>query len=138
MRSESLGPIAIGQPANEIRAKMQSHPKTGAIARSEVDSLFHQTVEYPKEGISVDLVSNTEKAPQEVFSVRLSAPSPFRTKAGIGIGSSRAEVLAAYKGKIDKELSDKSQVVAESASGGLSFTFRNGKVAGIFLGQIAE
>ncbi len=139
MASESLGPIRIGQPASGARALMHSESEEGAVTKSEADGRFHQSVEYPDEGVGFTFVSDSRKEPQEVFSARVKAPSKLRTKRGIGIGSTRSEVLAAYRDDIDKDLSaDESLLVAGAIEGGVAISFTAGRVSEIFLGPIGE
>ena len=71
--------------------------------------------------------------------IKLTAPSALRTKKGIGIGSTFAEVEAAYEGTRDQSvIPSQKQIVVGSLYNGLVFRFEAGRVVEIFIGPAAE
>lgn len=103
------------------------------------DGLEHQSWSYPSKGLSLDFVKD-DSGIFKADAITIAPPSPLRTARGIGIGSSRKEVLKAYEKEIDpKEVaSEPDQIVAGTVYGGVIFTLDNGKVTSIFIGAAAE
>jgi len=103
------------------------------------DGLEHQTWYYSSKGIELDLRKNDENR-QVVYSIKLDKPCTMKTSRSIGIGSTKEEVLNAYREEIDPEEnnSDSQALVAGSVYGGLIFTLENDKVVSIFIGAAAE
>jgi hypothetical protein len=103
------------------------------------DGLIHQRWFYKKLGIAVDFVKEDKSGVGEAFSVTISAPSERKTSRGIGIGSTRREVLKAYAAEINREESRLPEtIVAGSVYGGVVFTMKNNSVVSIFIGAAAE
>lgn len=103
------------------------------------DGLEHQTWYYSSKGIELGLSKNDESK-QVIYSVKLEKPCILKTSRGIGIGSTKAEVLDAYKKEIDpvENGGGSSAIVAGTVYGGLIFTLENDIVASIFIGAAAE
>lgn len=103
------------------------------------DGLEHQSWSYPSKGLSLDFVKD-DSGIFKADAITIAPPSPLRTARGIGIGSSRKEVLKAYEKEIDpKEVaSEPDQIVAGTVYGGVIFTLDNGKVTSLFIGAAAE
>ena len=71
--------------------------------------------------------------------ITINSPSQAKTKYGIGIGATRAQVLRAYGTCIvDVEQNDTSNVLAGSVYGGILFSMRDDKVESIDVGAMAE
>lgn len=103
------------------------------------DDLEHQTWYYRSQGLEIDFVKDDMKT-QIVSSVKFINPSNLKTSRGIGIGSTKEEVLNAYKEEINKNESsmDSGFIVAGSLFGGLIFELKNDLVTSIFIGASAE
>ena len=82
------------------------------------------------------------KGGQSITAINVKAPATFKTRLGIGIGSSRKEVLGAYGKLRDPEFpsGDNEEVfLAGSIYGGVFFTFnKKDQVSEIFAGAGAE
>ena len=103
------------------------------------DGVYHQKWEYTGCGITLDMVSDRKGALKSIESITLVSPGTLSTKRGVRIGSTRQEVMKAYKPYWNREDSEFfGNFVAGSIYGGLAFTFQNGKVSKIFLGAAAE
>lgn len=123
------------------KPEKKSKPQTWAA-----DGLEHQTWDYKTKGISLDMVKENNK--QTVSSVKVYSPAKFKTQNNIVIGSSKSEVLKAYKGKLNPEESDLKKinnndpsefsVTAGTCYGGIILTFKNNRVSKIFIGAAAE
>lgn len=98
----------------------------------------HRTWQYPSKGIELGLARDTGKLKIDMITV--TSPCEFSTKRGIKIGSSREEVLSAYKKEIDPDgfFGDTTKIMAGSTNGGILFTIDNGKVGSIFMGAAAK
>lgn len=104
----------------------------------ESDGLEHQTWTYEDKGIELGMIRN--KREQQVWSIKITSPCDYKTNKNIGIGSSKIEVINAYKDRINEEHSVGNQdiIVLGSVYNGMIFHFENNKVASIFIGAAAE
>lgn len=104
------------------------------------DGLLHEDWGWKSSGLVLNMSSDKTNIDStlSIYSITAIAPCFFKTKAGIGIGSSYAEVQAAYKKDIDPEATDKTQITVGSVYGRIIFSFKNDKVNKIFLGAEAE
>ncbi|MFN8290565.1 MAG: hypothetical protein U0U70_09925 [Chitinophagaceae bacterium] len=137
---ESFGDLKIGQPADEA-ARLLGDPSSKAKAEKwEADGLMHQDWNWKDKGLVVNVTSDpaNSSAPRVIASITASAPCNFKTKAGVSIGNTYEEVQAAYKDHINKEESGDDQMIIGNMYGGIVLTFRDKKVAHIFLGAAAE
>lgn len=137
---ESFGDIKLGQRYTDV-LKALGEPNTKSKAEEwGADGLMHEDWSWKNKGLVLNLSSekSTREATLAVFSITASAPCTFKTRAGMGIGSSAAEVQETYKRDINPEESSKEQITVGSVYGGIIFTIKNDKVATIFLGAAAE
>jgi hypothetical protein len=138
MRSELIGDIAIGQEAAAIRKAHGQPQRTGAIEEFEATGAFEQRWEFG-DGLTVLMQSHTRSGPQSVSGVIVVAPSTLTSRRGIAIGSDRAAVERAYGDVRDPDIeATPESFTAGSIYGGLHFSFEDGKVTQMFLGQAAE
>ncbi|HEY5535156.1 MAG TPA: hypothetical protein VIL99_09520 [Ignavibacteria bacterium] len=103
------------------------------------DDSEHQFWLYKSLGLKIDFVKDDSKT-LFVSSVKINSPSNLKTSRGIGIRSTKDEVLNAYKDEINSEESKiyEGMIVAGSVYGGIIFDIKNGKVTSIFIGASAE
>jgi hypothetical protein len=135
---ERLGPLRIGSTADAVRRAVACPIQRGQATLWAADGALHQRWQAPACGLELDLVSDRPGQPQVVGSIRLSAPSPWRSRRGIGIGSPEAQVLRAYGADLDRNGSQGGSLVIGSIYGGLIVTIDAGRVSGLFLGAAAE
>lgn len=101
--------------------------------------MYHQKWVSFRCGISLDMASDIKGGAKSIASITAIGPSTLRTQRNIQIGSTRQEVMKAYRHEWDKENSMPSgSFIAGSIYGGLIFNFENNKVNRIFLGAAAE
>ncbi|MCX5891573.1 MAG: hypothetical protein NTW80_01105, partial [Deltaproteobacteria bacterium] len=103
------------------------------------DGEYHQDWQYPKEGVTLSMVSKKKGGPKSVERITITSPSTLATSKGIRIGSTEAEVNAAY-GRF-RNAGDSEHFncfIAGSIFGGVMFNFEKGKVSQIFIGAGAE
>ena len=137
---ESFGDIKLGQHYNEtIKAVGNPDSKSKAVEWG-ADGLLHEDWTYKSKGLVLNMSSDKTnvEGSLSIFSITATSPCSFKTKAGVGIGSSYIEVQKAYKKDIDAEATDKTQITVGSVYGGIIFTFKDDKVSTIFLGAAAE
>ncbi len=135
---ERLGPLRVGSTADAVRRAVVCPIQRGPATLWAADGALHQRWRAPACGLELDLVSDRPGQPQVVGSIRLSAPSPWRSRRGIGIGSPEAQVLRAYDADLNRNESQGNSLVIGSIYGGLIVTIDAGRVSGLFLGAAAE
>ncbi|MGQ0738793.1 MAG: hypothetical protein ACT4OJ_07010 [Bacteroidota bacterium] len=137
---ESFGDIKLGQPYLEMK-KVLGDPDTKSPAIEwAADGLLHEDWIWKAKGLVLNMSSdkNNVSGTMVIFTITATAPCTFKTKAGMGIGSTYAEVQDAYKKDIDPEATDKTQITVGSVYGGIIFNFKNDKAERVFLGAEAE
>ena len=118
--------VLLGKPV--YLNKPVHHKATGTRLRA---------IMYPKVGLRFGLVSKAPKGSWKLDSIEAKPSCQLKTGQGIGIGSSRKAVQAAYKQK-DAMFSNKSQYVAGSILGGRAVIFgfdKHQRVKSIFIGS---
>ena len=139
LKEERLGTLRIGLGEKEVQAQIPGKLHKGKEEFWAATGDYVQEWKYPDCGLSLNMASAKRGGAKTVMSITIQAPSPLKTKRGMGIGSTLEEVAAAYGPDQDKEIYQKGEIfVAGSIYGGLIFTFRNGRVTRIFLGAGAE
>ncbi len=137
---ESFGDIKLGQHYSEtIKALGKPDSKSKAVEWG-ADGLLHEDWTWTGKGLSLNMSSDKANVETSLslFSITAKSPCSFKTRAGVGIGSSYAEVQNAYKRDIDATATDKTQITVGSVYGGIIFTFKEDKVTTVFLGAAAE
>ncbi len=137
---ESFGDIKLGQPYSEtLKVLGEPDSKSEAIEWA-ADGLMHEDWTWKNKGLVLNMSSDKNNVPgtMVVFTITAKAACTFKTKAGMGIGSTYAEVQEAYKKDIDPEATDKTQITVGSVYGGIIFNFKNDKAERVFLGAEAE
>jgi hypothetical protein len=137
---ETFGDIKIGQPAAET---LKTLGEPGSKSKAEewaADGLLHEYWKWKDKGLELNMSSekNNVSGTLAIFNINAEAPCTFKTRAGIGIGSTLDEIKAAYQRDISEADSNNEQVLVGSVYGGIIFTLTKGKVSHIFLGAAAE
>jgi len=137
---ESFGPIKLGQLYSEANKVLGVPDSKSKAIEWAADGLLHEDWTWKSKGLQMNMSSDKTNVEGTIaiFSITAEAPCDFKTKAGVGIGNSYAEVEATYKKDIDPEATDKTQITVGSIYGGIIFSFKNDKVNKIFLGAEAE
>jgi hypothetical protein len=136
---EQVGKLHLGLTAKDVKRIIPGQPQRGKAEKWGADGAYHQEWQYPKEGVTLSMVSEKQGGPQSLERITLTSPSTLRTQRGIGIGSTEAEVNKAY-GRF-RNAEDSAQFnyfIAGSIFGGVMFKFDQGKVSWIFIGANAE
>lgn len=137
---ESFGDIKLGQPYLETLKALGDPSSKATAIEWAADGLLHQDWTWKDKGLVLNMSSdkNNVQGTMTVFSITATAPCAFKTKAGMGIGSTYQEVQEAYKRDIDPEATGKTYITVGSVYGGIIFNFKNDKAEKIFLGAEAE
>ncbi len=136
----TFGPIKVGQPYSEVKNLLGPPDTKSKTIEWAADGLLHEDWTWKSKGLLMNMSSDKTnvEGTLAIYTITAEAPCSYKTRAGVGIGSSYAEVEAAYKKDIDPEATDKTQITAGSVYGGIIFSFKNNKVNKIFLGAEAE
>lgn len=136
METETLGDLKIGLTVEEIEKIIGKPSVVDKFELWEADGYQHQGRTYQKGTIQLDFIK-LENGKIVANTIEIKKGCDYKTPRNIGIGSTYAEVLEAYKGEIDTKNSKKS-LIAGSIYGGFFFEFKNEKVETIFIGSAAE
>ena len=135
MNSEAVGFLKIGLASSEVLARLGEPADKSPIRIWGADGLEHQTWRYPAKGIELDMVNRDGAF--RVNGIQIKNPCDFKTKQGIGIGSSAKEVQAAYTNQLNPEVNGTNLVVG-TVYGGIIFGVDGGVVSSLFIGAAAE
>lgn len=136
---EQIGQLHLGLAAKEVKQIIPGQPSRGPEELWGADGEYHQDWQYPKEGVTLSMVSKKKGGPKSIERITLISPSTLATSKGIRIGSTEAEVNEAY-GRFRNAEDSKhfGGFIAGSVFGGVMFNFEKGKVSRIFIGAAAE
>lgn len=135
MRNEAIGFLKIGLSDSEVLAGLAEPNDKSPMQVWGADGLEHQKWFYPTKGIELDM--KRRDGTLVINMIRINGPCDYKTKQGIGIGSSAKEVYSAYNNKLNPGFSD-SKLVVGTAYGGIIFGMADGVVSSIFIGAAAE
>jgi hypothetical protein len=131
---QAIGPLRIGMTDKQAIAVL------GAPQQRSVAVLMGALGDYESVwafgSVTLQMSGAQAKGPFRVASISVSGRSAFKTPAGIGIGSTRDEIVAVY-GKYLGASNDPAQVLVGSVYYGLLFTLDGDRVVAIFLGAMA-
>lgn len=97
------------------------------------------TLAWPQAGVRLAFFAASETARYGLAQIGLDSPSTLRLARGdLGLGSTVAEVQAAFGPAINAEHSVEDSIVVGSLYGGITFSIADGKVVGIGAGAGAE
>jgi len=138
---ESFGPLRLGMTAEQAIAALGEPEARPDFVEMEATGERVASWSWPARGASLTLHDAPEGA--VVVAISLAAPSDLRgAHGGVGLGSTREEVLAAYAdvsgGEDAEPREDPDQpdrVRIGNAYACLSFSLTDGRVSGILLGS---
>lgn len=138
---EAYGKLKLGLTEAEVTAAFGEPEKTGSEDLMEATGEYIMMLEYPKQGLIIDLMraEGTKEDARRVGGYTINPPSELKSRLGVGIGSSRADVEKHYGDLKDEDgFTNEDKFVAGSVYGGEIFNFKDGKVSSIFVGAAAE
>lgn len=118
--------------ADQASARL-GKPASKKTEKWSVDDGMYTTWTWPDKGIV--LVTSADGA---AFSVVCETPCTLATAEGIALGATADAVKKAYRKKINKAESSKTDLIVGDAYGGTFFHLEGGKVTRIFIGSAAE
>lgn len=139
MGKSHVGWLDSGVTVAVMLEKLGEPDQKEARINEEATGDIYEIWIWTQKGVRADLSAPDMTAP--VVSVRhftVTAPFDGKTERGIGIGSTEAEVLAAYPGVMDPNSRPGAQVIVGSIYGGMFFDIVDGNVTSIFVGAGAE
>jgi hypothetical protein len=137
MKTESVGAIKFGLTEEQVFDLIGEPEETSEPFFSEVDGETYQHFDYKSKGVFLSFVIKSDSI-KEVRLIEIKVPCSLKTSRQIGIGSTDAEVLNAYKDFINRQYSDSSEIVVGSIYGGIIFSIQNQKVKSIYIGTTAD
>jgi hypothetical protein len=129
--------LPLGLSGDELQSKIGSAPTSKSDLTLEGASGEYVT-SWEFEGVEAKLSATAQDLPVTLRALTITSPSALKTKEGIGIGASEAEVNSTYGSKVNTEESSPDKIVIGSVFGGMIFTIDNGTVSEIFVGAAAE
>lgn len=137
LMKETVGPVVIGMSADEVIAQLgQAEEKSDAKIWG-ADNMEHQFWYYSATGVELGMI--TKDGRQVVERIVIKNPCVYETQRGIKLGSSAADVQAAYKDLINPGDSHPGEkIVCGTVYGGIIFDLQNDAVSSIFIGAAAE
>lgn len=143
--TETIGNLQRGQTPAQVEAILGKPEKKEDPWEVPATGDIEATWSYPSQGLTVVFAHETEDpaSPGKVNKLYAWEASKLKTSRGVGIGSTFAEVKAAYANANDKDqegniVYNKERILVGSIYGGLDFGFKKGKVSSIFIGAGAE
>jgi hypothetical protein len=136
LKTESIGPLKVGTTEKQLYAKFGRPTSVSLEYMSEATALYVQQWFYPDMELWVS--SEAKGGPKKIDSITVLGKSKLATAKGIRIGSTRVQVLKAYKKLINLRESDSDTLVVGSVYGGLIIAFKKDRVVKLFLGAAAE
>jgi len=137
--TETLGNwLKIGTEEKTVKAKVGEDFKVSVLGESQVSGFYEEEWLFAKQGLKLLMESENPESQKTVAQFTVTAPSKLKTLKGIGIGSTKAEILSAYHGQINTEEATDDTIIVGSIYEGLFFTMKKDIVEEIFIGAIAE
>lgn len=142
--SESIGGIALGDPAPKVEAAFGAPASKGEVVEWAATGDRTATWSW-NEGLRFEMAESSDGSPPTVHSMTMAAPSTRTTSRGVGIGTAYADVeriYAPFRGQ-GREEGEPEQwgpegMIVGSVYGGTFFDFTDGKVSNVFVGAGAE
>jgi hypothetical protein len=129
--------LPLGLSSDELQSKIGKAPTTESDLTLEGATGEYVTT-WKFEGVEAMLSAVAPDGPANLRALTITSPSVLKTKEGIGIGATEAEVTSTYGLKVNSEESTPGKIVVGSVFGGMIFTIANGAVSEIFVGAAAE
>ena len=139
VEDEKVGPLYLGQAASDVVEKVGEPENTTEMQVWGVDGMERQTWKYLSQGISLTMLNDPEQG-LVTDQINLTQKATLKTERGIGVGSSREDVVNAYADNLASgyEGAGDESVVVGSIYGGIVFTFKENRVTEMFVGAAAE
>jgi hypothetical protein len=135
---DTLGGLAPGALQDEVEKKI-GKPKSKSPIQEEQATGEHVSQWIWADGVSAIMSGSSAKGKLAVRLLMIEPPSKLSTGRGVGIGSPRSAVEAAYAKQIDKQASTEEMLVVGEMLGGLRVHFdKQQRVRSLALGSDGE
>ena len=138
MKTERLGKLRFEMKAKEVVGIYGKATTQGAVENWEGVGLYVQQWNYPALGLELQMSAEKKNGEAKVYMIKATQACTLTTTRGIHMGSTEQEVVKAYGDVKGDESETGKTFVAGSTVGGVIFTFKDGKVAEIFIGAASE
>jgi hypothetical protein len=140
LENDGLGLIKLRLSESELIHLLGEPEATSDAEIWGADGLEHSNWSYASKGLEIGMAQLPDDTEAHVFSISATAPCTLATSRGISIGSSKDDVLKAYKNEIDPNANDDtdSWITIGSVYGGIGLGIEEGAVSYIFIGASAE
>jgi hypothetical protein len=130
---ESIGPVRRGMTEARVKRAAGTPTATSEPQRAEATGMWEKSWDYP--GVQLWFEATRARGtPWVLRAIHVQAGSGWKTRRGISIGSTRAQVAKAYRRDTNKAESTADQIVTGSSYGGVTFTLADDRVTEIFVG----
>ncbi len=136
--AQRLGDLRLGLESAQLTPLLGKPSKEGKPLEEGATGLTVKDQTFKKQGVVITLSREKKARVWRVERFVVTAPCPWKTPQGIGIGSSDQQVRKAYSQLLDSESQSATQLVVGSIYDGVIFHIKNGKVESIFVGAAAE
>lgn len=137
LEKEKLGKLQLNMPLDKVIELLGEPDEKEEMVEWGADGEYHQQYIYKSYGIELNIVG--EKEPdRKLFIIDAFSTCPFKTKKGIGMGSSYDDVMNAYQSYIEPSFSGPTTLTAGTIYGGVIFMLEDSKVNRIFMGAAAD
>jgi hypothetical protein len=127
---ERIGPVRIGMSDRQLRPAAGAPTHEGAPSfAGAATSDWQKAWRYGHATVTLAGARETART-WRVRSITVERGSTWRTRRGIGIGSTRAQVERAYRGLVKKAAPSEHELVI----GGMNLTFARSRVVKMYLG----
>ena len=136
--AEHLGALRLSLSEADAKKAVDCPMTPGKEQKWAADGAYHQEWHFAC-GVDLGMVSEKKGGRKTVQTIKVKGASPLKTSRGIGLGASEEDVAKAYAKEWSKDESKMPDLfVAGSLYGGVMFTFKEHRVAEIFVGAAAE
>ncbi len=136
--TEHIGALRLNLSEADAKKAITCPMTAGKEHKWEADGAYHQEWHFAC-GVDLGMVSEHKGGKKTVQTIKVSGASQLKTSRGIGLGASEQDVTKAYAKEWSKDESKMPDLfVAGSLYGGVMFTFKEHRVAEIFVGAAAE
>jgi hypothetical protein len=129
--------LKIGLSESSVRDKLGKPDSIGNAILWDAIGLEVYSIFYFEQGIKLEMEDDGQ-GNTHIMSILISPPSTSKITPGIGIGTSRQELIKAHRDRIDQENSTKNSILVGSLYDGVLFTLESDRITNIFIGSLAE
>ncbi len=136
-----FGGLALELSEADVVKLLGAPSKKSAVVEEGATGLWVSTWTWPKSGVTVSMAAEAKGRPSHVASFQLSAASKLKNAKGIGVASTRADVVRVFGPRISTENAASTRpgsIVVDSIYGGVIFDMEKDRVVGVFVGAGAE